>query len=214
MAEPTGSTSINAIRQQLDDALIAAAIDAFTRAREKHATEGIYAAFLGTDNTYRYVFDSVATEQGLRRTAAKYLAKPRYRQEFETIERMMGELRWSLGDSPYLSEFHDAFARSNELLHELRTSTPDTDADYIAACRLIHECMTSALLHVRRQGLFGNDVLLSIFTDDQSDEERLLNAEPLNDAELLQAFRKSLNIDPGRLKRLRQIRWVSDPNSS
>ena len=74
-------------------------------------------------------------------------------------------------------------------------------------CRQIHEVFTAVLLVIRQAAVFDNSVVLNVLMGDQSDEEQLLNAEPLNSREVVQAFRNELDCDSKKVAALRKNRW-------
>ena len=175
---------------------------------KKYKLEGIYAFALYTSGEYSYVLDSFSTQDGLKIVAETYLKEKHYREEWKNVNVAMRELKWSPCDSPHHCEFEEEFAHANSILETLWESA---DADSIDAsletCRRIHDVFTQVLRKIRVSRIFDDSVILNVLMGDQSDEERFLNAEPLNSTAAVFDFERQLQVDPKILTQIRKSRW-------
>lgn len=185
------------------------ALDVFRASAEKHAGEHYYSVALYTSGKYGYLVDTVSTNDGLRQVANKYLKDGRYQDESGTLHAAMKDLKWSPCDSPHYCEFKGRFNRANELLDSIWQAVDDNaDDQFLTTCKDIHEICIVVLAKVRDSGIFRKDqVVFNLLMGDQSNEERLLNAEALNSVEMVDRFRSELEIDDDRLDDLRKTRW-------
>ena len=78
---------------------------------------------------------------------------------------------------------------------------------YLATCKRIHASCIASLTALRNANIFDDSVVLNLLMGDQSDEERLLNAEGINPHATLKKFRGELQVDLKRLADLRKSRW-------
>jgi hypothetical protein len=206
-----GPASSNLIMfTHLRDLLTKATTKTVEAIAKKYGSSGIYGFALYTSGDYRYVIDSFSTRDGLTKVATKYLSEESYQEEWGTLEVASRELKWSPCDSPHHGEYDRNFNRTNEELEAIWADVDDDSEDaYIETCRQIHEVFTDVLKGVRQSGVFPGSVVLNVLMGDQSDEERLLNAEQLNPKEVLQAFASELQCDPDQVESLRETRWQS-----
>src|SRR5262245_3171124 len=84
---------------------------------QRHVGEDFYSVALYTSGELAYVGDSLATIQGLERSARRYLAKPHFKEQWGTLETAMRHLKWSPCDSPYHCEFEREFAGVQNILN-------------------------------------------------------------------------------------------------
>ncbi len=197
------------MHQQLLDILEPTLLDVCRAAIERHAGERFYCVALYTSGEYGYLVDSISTTEGLEKVAKKYLEDKNYQDKWGTLDVAMQELKWSACDSPYHCEFDASFDRVSEILDSLWEAVDDgSDDEYMNTCKEIHETCIAALVKLRDSGLFNNDqVIFNLLTGDQSDEERLLNAEAVNSETVLGWFRNELEIDDDQLRGRRENRW-------
>jgi hypothetical protein len=176
---------------------------------EKHAGEHFYGVALYTSGEYNYLVDSIATTEGLGWVARKYLQDKYYQENWGTLEVAARELKWSPCDSPLHCEFDGMFAAAQDVLDAIwKAVDRDSDDIYMKTCELIHDTCIAVMTKVRASGLFDEDqVLFNLLMGDQSNEERLLNAEALNSESVLARFRSELVIDDEQLENLRVNRW-------
>jgi hypothetical protein len=193
---------------QLQVALERAAERICSTIAKEYASDGIYGFALYTSGEYRYVIDSFSTTDGLRSVAQSYLNKKRYQDEWGSRDIAMRELKWSPCDSPYHGKFERDFKPANSLLDDYwRHVECESDDTVLESCHQVHEVLVAVLKRVRDSGIFDESVILNVLMGDQSNEERLLNAEPLNSKAAMSRFRKELEFDVRRLSKLRKSRW-------
>ncbi len=185
-----------------------AATVAFTRTvAENFAAEGIYGVALYTSGCYRYVFGTFLTYKGLEEVSKEYLKEDQYQEEWQSVDNAMRELKWSPCDSPHYCKYDNLFKDVNQLIDTIWSNVIDDDNEYILTCQEIHQACIDALAKVRKSQIFRDDVVLVLLMGDQSNEERLLNAEGLNPEKTLNNFKSELQIDEQRLLELRNNRW-------
>ena len=175
----------------------------FRMAVEQYGSEGIYGAALYTSGEIAYVFDTLLTYQGLETVARRYLENKSFREECGTLDAAMRQLKWSPCDSPHHCEFQDHFKHANELIEQMRPVIDDNEVGE-RMWEEVHGVFIGVLKGVRNTGIFDDSVVLNVLMGDQSDEERLLNAEILNSSQALMLFEKELEIDPITMAALRR----------
>lgn len=196
----------------LQEELSVAMSDACRASLARHSGEEFYCVALYTSGSYDDLVDSVATFQGLEKVALEYLEDKHYQDEWGTLEAAMRELKWSPCDSPYHCEFEGKFGRVNEIIQSCwQEIDHHDDGESRQLCRRIHETAIAVLKQVRDSGLFDPSlVVFNLLMGDQSDEERLVNAEELNSPHIIEQFRGELVIDDeelGTLRRTLQDDW-------
>jgi hypothetical protein len=197
------------MHQHLLDELNLALLDVCRASLDKHDGEYFYCVALYTSGEYGYLVDSISTIEGLEQVAKRYLEDEDYQNDWGTLDVAMRELKWSPCDSPYHCEFDGSFDRVSEILDSIWEAVDhDSDDEYMDTCKEIHETCTAALVKLRDSGLFNKDqVVFNLLMGDQSNEERLLNAEAVNSETVVGWLRKELDVDETALQDLRANRW-------
>jgi hypothetical protein len=156
-----------------------------------HAKERFYSFGLYTAPCAEYLMVTAGTEEGLARATDEYLAKyggdPALRR---------ASLRWSFADSPLHAEGEALLPRSSAL----RDAGPDPyegSAESDAAIALVFAAAADALRAMDGDGLFGSGtersaIILGIWWGDQSDEDRVELATPLNPPDVTARFAREL----------------------
>jgi Domain of unknown function (DUF4303) len=175
---------------------------------EKHAGEQFYSVALYTSGEYLDIADSIATTEGLTKVTKEYLQDKYYKKQWGTLEVGMRDLKWSPCDSPYHCEFEN-FVQTAQILNVIWQSVDEeADGAVLRTCQKIHEACIAALQRVRDAGIFRQDqVIFNLLMGDQSDEERLLNAESLNSPDMLKQLCSELDVNQATLESLRRDRW-------
>lgn len=182
------------MNQQLLDELESAMITACLKSIDKHAGETFYSVSLYTSGEYGYFVDSIATLEGLKCAAERYLNEEGFRDKWKTMAVAMRELKWSPSDLPYHCEFENEFRRVNEIVQKIWQNVDDSDEHFLDTCEEIHETGVVVLSSIKNSRIFDHhQVLFNILKGDQSDEERLAIAEHLNSKELIERFKSDLN---------------------
>jgi len=185
-----------------------AAFAAFGALAAAHADERFYCVALFTSGSYRYVYPTAATLEGVKSVARRYLEKPTYRALWGTQDVAMRELKWSLPDSPYHEDdaYDDQFDAVETIIMSLWQSIDENDdTQYSGVCKTVHRACYAVLTALRDSGLFDKEkVLFLLAMGDQGDEDRLASAEALNSPDLVKQFRSELIIDEIRLEAARQ----------
>lgn len=198
---------IQIMNQELHDKLFATMTEVSRASLERHSGERFYSVAIYTSGEYSYLIDSLSTSAGLERVAARYLEDSYYQSQWGTLDDAMRELKWSPSDSPYHEEFGRKFNDVDEILNTIWDAVDqDSDGAYRDTCREIHETCLEVLRQLRQTGLFPEEVVFNLLMGDQSDEERLLNAEAINPPQVVKQFQSELEIDPDQLEALRQNR--------
>jgi len=199
-------TSIDPRYRELYEELKQASFEAFRASAAKHAGEKFYSVALYTSGTYGYIVDSVSTFEGLEQVAAHYLGKSSYLVEWGTLDTAMKALKWNTPDSPYHVEFEGHFERAQEALASIWAGVDYDDSDqYWSVYREIRNIFYAVLAEIRDSGIFDKDeVIFALLVGDLSDEEHLINAEPLNAKPLVDRLRSELTIDDEQLAQVRQ----------
>jgi hypothetical protein len=192
------------VYSRLESALESAALEAFRRIAQAHASEGLYCVALYTSSGYDYVCDTANTAKGLANLVEASVGQGS-KKDAESAEEAY---KWSPCDWPYHLANENLFERSNELLEEIWTgmdtvSDEDSDRAYIA----IHDVFISVLRKIRSSGIVPEDCLVTLLAGDQSDEARIANAEEINPPELVARFLPDFRLNAVRLARLRTNRW-------
>jgi hypothetical protein len=183
------------ILQQLVDELESAMITACLGSIDKHQGETFYSVSLYTSGEYGYFFDSIATLEGLKCAAERYLDNEEFRDEWKTLAKAMRELKWSPCDLPYHCEFKKNFARVNQMIQEIWQSVEDSDEAFLETCEGIHEAGVVVLSSIKNSRIFDpHDVVFNILKGDQCDEERVAIAAHLNSKEVVERFK--LDLEP------------------
>ena len=100
---------------------------------------------------------------------------------------------WSPCDSAYHCEFEGDFDAVNQLVERMWESTDgDSDEECDRTCELIHQTCMTVILTIGRSDIFSDKVVYNLLMGDQSDEERLVNAEILNTRHVFETFRSDL----------------------
>jgi Domain of unknown function (DUF4303) len=198
------------MHQLLLDLLAPTMLDVGRASLERHADEHFYCVALYTSGEYRYLVDSISTTEALEKVAKKYLTDKTYQDNWVTLDVAMRELKWSPCDSLYHCEFDGKFPPISEVLDSIwQTVDLDSDDEYINTCKAIHETCIAALSKIQNSGLFDKDqVVFNLLMGDQSDEQRLLNAEVLNSEGVVNRFRRELEIDEHELEKLKKSRVI------
>lgn len=189
-------------REAFRSELITATLAAAREAASKFSAEGLYSFALYTSGEYNYVFASVATQAGLEQVATRYLTDERFRRAWGDHAGAMQHLKWSPCDSPHHAAlqdgFHAAYALLDALWDECEDDLGDEDDDeevddeYSQLCDFIHQTFAEALLAVRHAKIFTDAVTLNILMGDQGDDDRISNAETLNEPALVEQLRTDL----------------------
>ena len=181
------------ILQQLRDELESAMITACMSSIDKHKGETFYSVSLYTSGEYGYYFDSIATLEGLKYAAERYLDNEDFRDEWKTLAKAMRELKWSPCDSPYHCEFQNEFRRVNQIVQEIWQKVDDSEEAVLETCEAIHEIGVVVLTSIKNSRIFDpHDVVFNILKGDQSDEERVAIAEHLNSKKLVERLKLDL----------------------
>lgn len=133
---------------KLRKAVYAAAKAAFAKLQKQCPRETFYAFGLTTNDAANWLFPVANSEEGLRRTIAKYQSDG----ETDSGEE---DLRWSFGDWSYEEFADDEFEAVNELL-EAATQFDDLDDDQIE--KQVAKLMTAivaGLADLDQEGFFG-----------------------------------------------------------
>jgi len=197
------------MHNQLLNALESTMLDVCRASLKRHAGEHFYCVALYTSGEYGYLVDSMSTTEGLELVARRYLEDKTYQDKWGTLDVAMRELKWSPCDSPFHCEFDGSFDRVSQILDSLwQAIDDDSDEANMRTCKEIHETCIAALSKVRDSGLFiKEEVVFNLLMGDQSDEERLLNAEAVNSKPVIDSLRKELEIDEDQLEQLKENRW-------
>ena len=132
---------------QLRDAFITDLATCWQHARALHPKETPYAfALHGLEDT-PHVYPYVLTEEGLTRTAKRYLAMG----SFETLEEARKELRFSMEDSPYAGELESQLPTVDALVEPV-----EADLDETEGYALLAKAAMDAFAVLDRRGTFGN----------------------------------------------------------
>ena len=200
------------MHSQLTDELTNALKAVVADAKQRLAGQTIYSIAIYTSGEYSYVIDSVMTLEGLSDVAKDYLKDDRYKQEWGTLDTACAALKWSAPDSPYHEAFAKHFDAAQQTLDAIWQQKGESNDPYaIAHLYHIHEAIAAALRRLAASNSASNDnVTYNILMGDQSDEERLLNAENLNPEPIANALRRELDIDSDSLAELRRSRWKAD----
>ena len=169
------------------------------RARSKHPGEQFYAYALYTTGLFDWVYPACNTEEGLRRSAQKYL-----RQGLGSdVERQALELRWSPEDWAYQDEGKQAFAGVNRMLRGMGDKlTGLADKDFGRAVRKLTTCLLEVLQQLDREGIFGepdarDGYVLNLLMDDQDNDSIVATARKVNPPKVVKRLKAELKAVEG-----------------
>jgi hypothetical protein len=164
---------------------------AWTLARSMHPDHTPYAFVLyGVEGPSR-LWPCILTEESLTQVAQRYLTKGYH----DTLDEARDALRYSIGDSPFVSELEQSIPQADALV-EPHGQTLEDDAGY----ELLAKAAMSALKELDAQGLFGTGpqrerLLLVIITDDTQKDWSDLSARRLNPASVFERFKAETKVE-------------------
>lgn len=159
--------------------------------RAAHRGERFYSFGFYTAALAEYLMVTASTEEGLSRVTDKYV------EEYggDPLLRR-ASLRWSPCDSPLHAEGQELLPKSTAL----RDAGPDPYDDSPEAdetVTLVYEAAVEVLAEMDRDGEFGADLarsqlVLGVWSGDQSNEERIEFARVLNPPDVVTRFSREL----------------------
>jgi hypothetical protein len=165
--------------------------EAWRSLRESHPGERFYSFGFYTTALAEYLMVTASTEEGLSRVTAEYVQK----DGGDPVLRR-ASLRWSPCDSPLHLEGEELLPRSTLL----RDAGPDPYEDSPEAdetVSLVYAAAVEALSTLDREGVFGSaetrsQMVVGIWSGDQSNEERIEFARALNPPAVVERFAREL----------------------
>ncbi|WP_439587753.1 DUF4303 domain-containing protein [Hydrogenophaga sp.] len=166
---------------------------AWRHLKNKHQDENFYAFGLYTTDAASYLTITASTEQGLMTVVEDYVASSAKSQESQLLA-----LRWSPCDSP-LHEEGDGLLSESQAVRDLGPEPYEcTEEESDAAVEAVFRAFTAVIQKLDSEGEFGvgeqrEKLILGIWWGDQSDEDRLALACPMNSAAAIERFAREMS---------------------
>jgi hypothetical protein len=159
--------------------------------RKRYPSEDFYAFGLFTTELASYLTITASTEQGLTRSAAEYAARAS-----KSAADYLIPLRWSPADSPLRDG--DKLLSRCQAIRDLGPDPYDcTEEENETSIHTVFTAFTDAARQLDKEGEFGTGparerLIIGIWWGDQSDEERLALASPLNSHASVRRFGREM----------------------
>ncbi len=178
---------------RLYEALYVETRQAWRDLKNKHQGEDFYAFGLYTTDAVSYLTITASTEPGLMTVAKGHATGSE-----KSLESQLIALRWSPCDSP-LHEEGDGLLPESQAVRDSGPHPYDcTDEESDAAVEAVFRTFTAVVQKLDSEGEFGTGdqrekLILGIWMGDQSDEDRVALARPMNSAVAIERFAREMS---------------------
>jgi hypothetical protein len=161
---------------------------------EKYPDEKIYSLCFFSEPSVSYAGVTVFTEEGLQKVAKEYKSLESLKSE--NIDSLTKDLRWSASDAPHQCENESIFENVNIDLSQIAeyTDSLEDDSKFNEHINVLYGLFVTALNGFRQSCLNGaQDIILSVWFGDQSEDEIGYFIKNCNGQELIEKFYSEWN---------------------